>query len=134
MNRRARRGIGKSAAAALARLARQEAAGDLRPLPPAEAARLLAADLICRRGDGGFAITAAGRAHLARAALAHGADGIDPFRGQHLALAVAETATPAGRVRLIPNRCASDSLGDSQITCEVIQHGKRRVVCHGASH
>ena len=32
---------------------------------------------------------------------------------------------------LIPTRGAPDSRGDSQITCKMIQGGKRRVVCHG---
>jgi hypothetical protein len=103
MNRRAQRGIGKSAAALLARLARQEAAagaGEIQALSPADAERLLAADLVCRRRDGGYDITAAGRAHLARAEIARGAGKVDPFRGQHLRLAVAEAETPAGRTRL----------------------------------
>jgi hypothetical protein len=99
MDRRARRGIGKSTAALLARFARQEP-GAGASLSTAEAACLLASDLVCRRGDGGLAITDAGRAHLARAALARGAAEIDPFRGQHLRLAVADAETPAGRARL----------------------------------
>ena len=53
-----------------------------------------------RRGDGGFDITEAGRAHLARAALARAGGEIDPFRGQHLRLASADAETPAGRARL----------------------------------
>jgi hypothetical protein len=32
---------------------------------------------------------------------------------------------------LIPTRDDFDSLGDSQISCKMIQGGKRRVVCHG---
>ena len=99
MVRRVRRGIGTSTAKLLAGLAQREA-GAGGSLSPGEAARLLAADLICRRGDGGFAITDAGRAHLARAALSRGGAEIDPFRGQHLRLAVADAETPAGRARL----------------------------------
>lgn len=103
MTRRARRTIGKSAAALLARLARQDAvagAGAMPALPRADAERLVAADLVCRRGDGSLAITAAGRAHLARAALARAGGEIDPFRGQHLRLAAADAETPAGRARV----------------------------------
>ncbi len=102
MNKRARRSIGKSAAALLALLARQAAAGpdSGRRLSPADAERLIAADLVRRRGDGGVEITEAGRAHLARDVLTRSAGEIDPFRGQHLRLASADTETPAGRARL----------------------------------
>jgi hypothetical protein len=103
MNRRARRGIGKSAAALLALLARQDpasGAGGMPGLAPADAESLVAADLVRRRGDGGLEITEAGRAHLARAALARAGGEIDPFRGQHLRLAAADTETPTGRARI----------------------------------
>jgi len=48
---------------------------------------LLSADLLTRQHDGNFRITSAGRAYLARKAAARGAEVIDPFRAQHLALA-----------------------------------------------
>jgi hypothetical protein len=102
MNKRVRRSIGKSAAALLAVLARREAAGhdSSQSLSSADAERLIAADLLRRRGDGGVEITEAGRAHVARAELARTGGEIDPFRGQHLRLAAADTETPAGRTRL----------------------------------
>jgi len=96
MGKRARRCIGKSATALLASLARPQPA----ELPPADAETLLAADLVRRRRDGGLDITEAGRAHLARAALARDGGEVGPFRGQHLKLAAADAETPAGRARL----------------------------------
>jgi hypothetical protein len=61
-----------------------------------DAATLLAADLAARRDDGSLAVTAAGRAHLARAVLARSPADIEPFRGQHMALARHNIATPEG--------------------------------------
>jgi hypothetical protein len=95
MSRRATRNIGKSPATLLAAVARQQA-----NLSPADAERLLAADLVRRRGASGFDLTEAGRAHLARAELARAGGEVDRFRGQHLKLAAADAETPAGRVRL----------------------------------
>lgn len=48
---------------------------------------LAAADLVARGPDGDVALTAAGRARLARLAAAKAGGDIDPFRTQHLALA-----------------------------------------------
>jgi hypothetical protein len=58
---------------------------------------LVAADLVVR-GAGGVELTEAGRAHLARAALARSGGAIDPFLGQHLALAERTIATSVGMV------------------------------------
>ncbi|MEZ5785280.1 MAG: DUF6456 domain-containing protein [Xanthobacteraceae bacterium] len=48
---------------------------------------LVAEALVARDRDRGFAVTAAGRARLARLAVAASGDDIDPFRGQHFAIA-----------------------------------------------
>ncbi len=104
MSGRAQRGIGKSAAALLAALARQDpeaGPGGMRSGFAASAAQtLMAADLARQHADGGLEITAAGRAHLARGALVRRGGEIDPFRGQHLRLALADAETPAGRARI----------------------------------
>lgn len=104
MTKRARRGIGKSAAALLSVLARQPTQAGVGRLPDGlkstDANVLLAADLAQRRDDGGLEITAAGRAHLARTALGRTGDDIGPFRAQHLRLAAVDTETPTGRDRL----------------------------------
>ncbi len=58
---------------------------------------LIHADLAVRRPDGALAITPVGAAHLARLAIARSGSGIDPFLGQHLALAQGEIETAQGR-------------------------------------
>ena len=83
----------KSAAALLAALARGEGVSSRHR--EADAAALVAADL-AQRGAGGLVITQAGRAHLLRNA----ADGIDPFRAQHLSVTRRLVATEQGHVEL----------------------------------
>ena len=104
MTKRARRGIGKSAAALLSLLARRQTLADAERTPggftTADVEILLAADLAQRRDDGGLEITAAGRAHLTRAALGRSGDDIGSFRAQHLRLASIDIETPTGRDRL----------------------------------
>ena len=105
MSRRAKAGIGKSAAALLAELARREHSGMGAAPPRSEAAAhdasaLVAADLARQLPGGGLEITDAGRAHLARAALARGDTDVDPFTAQHLALAQGEAETASGRARV----------------------------------
>lgn len=84
----------KSAQRALADLAGQKLRGRQSghtPLPrrrDEDVAALLAADLAARHPDGSIAITPAGLAHLARAAMARANAPIDPFRAQHLDLAL----------------------------------------------
>ena len=97
--------IGESAERLLAQLAVSHGATSGRHGLPAahsgeggESAILIAADLAVRRGDGTLAITDAGRAHLARFALASCDSPIDPFLGQHLGLARGEVETAEGRV------------------------------------
>jgi Domain of unknown function (DUF6456) len=101
MRRRAKDGIGRSAAVLLAELARPGPARvSTRRSNVADADALIAADLAFRLPDGGIEITAAGRAHLARAALARGDAGVDPFAGQHLSLAHEDIETAGGRTRV----------------------------------
>lgn len=60
------------------------------------ASALITADLVIRRADGALELTPAGRALLSRRALANG--GIDPYVGQHLALARRTVDGPHGRI------------------------------------
>jgi hypothetical protein len=60
---------------------------------------LLANDLAEQRSDGSIEISAAGRAHLARREFTR-AGTIDPFLGQHLAVADCEVETRAGRTQV----------------------------------
>lgn len=83
----------KSATALLAMLARGERIGSRHA--ETDAAILIAADLAHREGRG-LAITAAGRARLRRGS----AEGIDPFRAQHLSVARRLVATDDGHVEL----------------------------------
>jgi hypothetical protein len=62
---------------------------------------LIASDLAVRRPNGGLAITAAGLAHLARMTLARNDAVVEPFRGQHLALASRMINTPEGPARVM---------------------------------
>jgi len=61
----------------------------------AAVATLIRADLATRGADGGLELTAAGRAHLARLELARGGV-VDPFIGQHLAIARADGRSKDG--------------------------------------
>ena len=67
---------------------------------------LIRADLATRRPDGMIEITAAGHAHLVRLQLARGA-AVDPFLGQHLAIAQGEIETDVGRARITLDACES---------------------------
>lgn len=62
---------------------------------PADLATLVSADLLAPRDGGGYALTPAGRAFLARAAAVRA--GGDPYLGQHLAIAARAVETPTGR-------------------------------------
>lgn len=105
MNARPQHGISKSALALLAKLAAPAPPPARREQSRAAQARaadddtnaLVAADLARRQPDGTLQITPAGYAHLARAEVARSGAAIDPFLGQHLALAAGEIATPDGR-------------------------------------
>jgi hypothetical protein len=68
---------------------------------------LIAADLVVRSGDGALALTDAGRAHVARAVLARGGAEVDPFRGQHLAVARRVVTTAQGARDVIVNEAES---------------------------
>jgi hypothetical protein len=57
---------------------------------------LISADLAARRKDGGLAVTAAGRAYLARMQPAPGGAEIDPFLRQHLSIAQRKIDGEAG--------------------------------------
>src|SRR5438477_3993444 len=87
--------IGESVERLLARLGGSEAAIDG---AGEDAAILIGADLAVRRPDGRLVITDAGRAHLARFLFARCGSPIDPFLGQHLALAQAEVETAEGPI------------------------------------
>jgi hypothetical protein len=107
MDRHRESGIGRLAERLLSRLALQasdpETAKCAASAPEAEI--LLRADLAARRGDGTLEITAAGRAHLTRLAVARLGEGgagvtLDPFLVQHMGLALAEVETAEGRAAL----------------------------------
>lgn len=72
-----------------------------------EVAILLSADLVIRKTSGDLAVTAAGWAHLARAALVQNDSKLDPFLGQHLALAHREVETAVGPVAVAVDDCES---------------------------
>jgi hypothetical protein len=61
-----------------------------------ELAALRAADLVIRQPGGGFAVSEAGRAHLARLAAAQNTDDIDPFLAQHMEAASMVVRRPEG--------------------------------------
>src|SRR5262245_6631023 len=65
---------------------------------------LISADLAIRRPDGMIEITEAGRAHLIRLQLAR-SGAVDPFLGQHAAIAQGEIETDIGRTRIILDAC-----------------------------
>jgi hypothetical protein len=69
--------------------------------------QLAAADLVMRLGEGSYQLTAAGYAHLARAALADSATSVDPYLAQHLALVERDIATPEGHSRVTMNEAES---------------------------
>ncbi len=99
MSKPARSGLGKSAKRLLADLAFRGRPGSSKcnHSPDAtDVSVLVSADLVTRAPDGALAITAAGRAHLARTELAHNGGSLDPFLGQHLALARRDVDTAAG--------------------------------------
>jgi hypothetical protein len=87
--------IGESVERLLARLGGSEAASDG---AGEDAAILIGADLAVRRPDGRLVITDAGRAHLARFLFARCGSPIDPFLGQHLALAHGAVETAEGPI------------------------------------
>jgi hypothetical protein len=70
----------------------------------AELAELQAADLVVRRPGGGFAVSEAGRAHLARQAAAQNADHVDPFQAQHVDAASAVVRRPEGPAQVRINQ------------------------------
>lgn len=61
-----------------------------------DAAMLISADLAARREDGALAVTAAGRAYLARMQCVPGSAEIDPFLRQHLSIARRKIEGEAG--------------------------------------
>ncbi len=92
MTRANRKGAGQAIDRLLSQLANAAQPDRRRSRRPAEAdpdaiAELVAADLVAPRPDGGFELTAAGRARLARLAATKAGGDIDAFRAQHLALA-----------------------------------------------
>jgi hypothetical protein len=96
-------GLGKSAARLLADLAGGTTGKRGKPASRANAndvALLVSADLATREPGGDLAVTAAGRAHLARAGFAQNRAQIDPFFAQHLALARRGIETPAGQAEV----------------------------------
>lgn len=90
MSRAGRKRPGLAADRVLARLDAAEKAGpggrDVGVEPDILDA-LVAEELVVRDGNRGFVVTASGRARLARLAAAASGDDIDPFRGQHFAIA-----------------------------------------------
>jgi hypothetical protein len=68
---------------------------------------LVASDLLETVGAGAYKITPAGRAHLARAAVTRSATTVDPYLGQHLALAERDIVTADGRSGVTVNEAES---------------------------
>ena len=68
---------------------------------------LIANDLVRRSDQRTCALTAAGRAHLARSALERSGSAVDPFLGQHLALAERQVVLPQGRAGVTVNDAES---------------------------
>lgn len=100
MSKPPRSGLEKSAERLLVDLAsRPRRDGNRRSsLPDAnDVSVLLSADLVARGPDGDLAITAAGRAHLARTAFAHMDAKLDPFLRQHLAIVHRDVDTVSGQ-------------------------------------
>jgi hypothetical protein len=73
----------------------------------AAVAWLLRADLVVRGPDRRLTVTSAGRAHLARRAIARGNSQVDPFLGQHLDLARRRTDAPYGHAEVTVNDAES---------------------------
>jgi hypothetical protein len=76
-------------------------------IDPAALAPLLAADLVTRRKDGSVALTEAGRAFLARAALMQSGAEVDAYLGQHLALRRATVDSAAGPLAVLVDEAES---------------------------
>jgi hypothetical protein len=68
---------------------------------------LISADLVTRGPSGDLVVTAAGRAHLARANFAQNGAELDPFLAQHVTLARREVDTAAGRTAVAVNDAES---------------------------
>jgi hypothetical protein len=77
-------------------------------IEPATVSELIAADLAACSADGRIALTAMGRARLARLAAAGADEGVGRFRSQHLALARRSAADPGGgAARVVVNDAES---------------------------
>jgi hypothetical protein len=97
MRKSAKSALGKSAERLLAELA----SGRPRSTPQAADIEILASADLATQGPGGsLAITAVGRAHVARAGLAQSGAELDPFLGQHLALARRDIGTATGQAEV----------------------------------
>ncbi len=112
MSRVARKTAVRAADRALARLSAVATPdGCIRRRPrgvdPEVMEELAAADLVTRCPDGGFEVTDAGRARLARLAAADAGGQIDPFRGQHFILSRRATETAAGPSEALANEAES---------------------------
>ena len=68
---------------------------------------LLSADLVALGPDGQARLTAAGRAHQARAAAERAGSPVDKFRAQHLGLAMSKVATDDGEHAVMTNHAES---------------------------
>lgn len=91
--------LSKSAVRLLADLAMGRT--NLSSAAPEDADRLVASDLAVRLCDGRLRITDAGKAWLMRWTLAREQPAIDPFLGQHLALASRTADTPKGHAGVL---------------------------------
>ncbi len=110
MSKSARRGLGKSAARLLAELAcrdRGESSGHIAAPKADDVSLLMSAELVSRRPDGELTVTPVGQAHLARTGFAQSDAALDPFLGQHLALARREIDTATGRATVAVDDCES---------------------------
>jgi hypothetical protein len=80
---------------------------DVRSVAPHELADLLSADLVALGDNGRLELTAAGRAHQARAAAERTIVPVDKFRAQHLALAKSRVGTDDGEQPVITDNAES---------------------------
>lgn len=108
MSKPVRSPLPKSAARLLMSLGQADGAEfGVRSVDEKDIQRLTAADLAVRDSDGRVTITAPGKAHLVRTALLRSGAPIDPYLGQHLALARRDLTTRETRSTVTINDAES---------------------------
>ena len=80
---------------------------DARSISADDLSELLSADLVALGPDGRLVMTAAGRAHQARAAAERAGGPVDKFRAQHFGLATSKVGTDDGEHTVMTNHAES---------------------------